>query len=204
MAKKLVLILTLIIFLSGSLFAQKPDKHEAGKILLGINTGVGITPSLFNTGDYKEGLYGVGFNAGLNFDYYLFNWLSIGSGLSFYMDHIMELNETLSKDNFDSRWNAFEPPVFLAVPISVHINIPKVEWLYLGAGINLNIPLKLSIGNYSHGKFYLSVPIDFGFDSLFRGRVGPRFFFRITPEFHDYGTPILYGLVVQLWNWKIR
>jgi hypothetical protein len=69
MAKKLVLILALVVFLSGNIFAQNQSKHESGKMLLGINLGSSVTPSFSSVRDDKipEGNYALILNMlGLN------------------------------------------------------------------------------------------------------------------------------------------
>jgi hypothetical protein len=53
------------------------------------------------------------------------------------------------------------------------------------------------------GKFFVGLPIDIGFDFIRAGRGGARLFFRLTPEFHENGTAIPIGLVLQVWNWKV-
>jgi hypothetical protein len=54
------------------------------------------------------------------------------------------------------------------------------------------------------GDFFVGLPIDIGFDLVKPGRGGGRFFFRITPEFHEKGTVLPIGFIWQMYNWKIK
>jgi hypothetical protein len=85
--------------------------------------------------------------------------------------------------------------------------VPKLEWLYTGIGLNLNIPIlgmfDSLTGENTKGDFFIGLPIDLGFDFIKAGRGGGRFFFRITPEFHENGTTLPIGFIWQIYNWKI-
>jgi len=107
----------------------------------------------------------------------------------------------------------------LTIPFAAHVNIPYVEWLYTGIGLNINIPLfgmldstindsggpKIS----TKGKTFVGLPIDLGFDFVKPGRGGARFFFRVTPEFHKVDgvdktfVTVPIGFAWQIWNWKV-
>jgi hypothetical protein len=62
----------------------------------------------------------------------------------------------------------------------------------------------LAEGFDTNGDFFVGLPIDIGFDFVKPGRGGGRFFFRITPEFHEGGTVLPIGFIWQIYNWKIK
>ena len=209
MGKKIFLILVLAVFLSGSVFAER---HEAGDMLLGIDLGFNLTPSFFSvTGDsVPKGNYAITFDLGLNFDYYLFNWLSFNSGLFMYSGIYLLLDKPLTEETLENTtftdWA--KTPICLTIPLMGHVNIPAVDFLYLGAGLNFNLPVSSMLSTElpdvdTKGKFFLGIPIDLGFDFIKSGKGGSRFFFRITPEIHSGGTPVLIGFMWQIYNFRI-
>jgi hypothetical protein len=89
-----------------------------------------------------------------------------------------------------------------------HLNMPRFEWLYLGFGLTINIPLigmldSLDGGIDTKGNLFVSLPIDIGFDLMPNKKNGMRFFFRITPTILERGTVVPIGFVWQIYNWKI-
>jgi hypothetical protein len=89
-----------------------------------------------------------------------------------------------------------------------HLNMPRLEWLYLGFGLTINIPLvgmldSLEDGIDTRGDLFVSLPIDIGFDLMQNKKNGMRFFFRITPTILEHGTVVPIGFVWQIYNWKI-
>ena len=209
MVKKGLIVLVLFAFLSGSLFAQK---HLAGDMLLGIDLGMGVTPSISKVGgdSIPSGNYAITFDFGLNFDYYMFKWLSLSSGIFTHAGIYLLWDKPyslifLGDDNFTD-WA--KTPICFTLPIMAHINVPVIEWLYLGAGLTLNFPVSSMLdrdlpGIDTKGDFYLGIPIDLGFDLVKAGKGGSRFFFRVTPEIHKGGTPILIGFMWQIYNFRI-
>jgi hypothetical protein len=73
----------------------------------------------------------------------------------------------------------------------------------VGAGVNLNIKALDLVKTVPGDPFFIGIPIDFGFDMIKPGKGGSRFFFRVTPEIHEKGTPIPIGFIWQIYNWKI-
>ena len=211
MKKKLLLILILIAIISGGVFAQ--NRHNPGEMLLGIDLGLGLTPDFFSITEdsLPIGNYAITFDLGLNFDYYVSYWLSINSGLFAHPGVYLLLNKPLTEENLKDTevtdWA--KTPICLTIPIMAHINVPHVEWLYLGAGLNLNIPVASMLDSVikdidTKGKFFVGIPIDMGFDFIRAAkRGGTRLFFRITPEIHSGGTPVIIGFMVQPYNFKI-
>ena len=227
MAKKGLLVLILMILIAGSVFAQYGSgipKHEPFDMLLGLNVGGGFTwwelPNLF--GGLKKGNYGGYFSLGATFDFYLFNWLSFTSGMLYQPNMFILLDydfgdslfDALDDEDFDfdtlvdDLGDAAFLPAVLTIPLMVHVNIPAVDFLYVGAGININIPLidKFYANDTKRGVF-IGFPIDFGFDFMKPDRGGPRFFMRVTPEFHGgFGNTskmtVPIGLVWQITNFK--
>jgi len=213
--KNKLLILVLAVCITGGLFAQGADsdsvhKHEPFDMLIGINFGLGLTPNIFSAfsgGDISKGNYALVFDFGLTFDFYLFNWLSFNSGLMLHPDIYLILDQNWDDDNI-SFTDIAATPLCLTIPLMAHVNVPYVEWLYAGIGLNLNFPITSLLDSVAKdvdtkGDFFVGVPIDIGFDMIKPGKGGSRFFFRITPEIHKKGTAIPIGFIWQIYNWKI-
>jgi len=207
----------------------KQHRHQPFDVLVGLNGGFGITPSFFElignlasgSGNIKLGNYALTMDFGLTGEFYLFPWLSFNTGLFLHPDFYLLLEKDF----------AIGIPICLTIPIGVHVNVPYVEWLYAGIGLSLNIPLfspfddlmkqlpdlaKDLTQEYSgidlnnlKGDFFVGLPIDIGFDFFSdkkpgRKEGGMRFFFRITPEFHNNGmTTVPIGFVWQVWNFNV-
>lgn len=207
MAKKSLIVLALAVVIAGGAFAQKEHKHQPFDVLLGLNFGMGISPnigSLFNE-EIPTGNYAIAFDFGLTGDFYLFNWLSFNTGLLLHPDIYLTLKQDVDVENFT---DIAATPLCLTIPLAAHINVPNVEWLYAGIGLALNFPIKSLLDSVvedidTKGDFFVGLPIDIGFDFIKQGGGGMRFFFRITPEFHENGTAVPVGFIWQIWNWKI-
>jgi hypothetical protein len=221
--KKVFAIITVAMVMSTVAFAQeeKPQqevnvqketvhKHKPSDMLLGLNFGLGLTSNIgdfFTTsgGSMPKGNYAFTFDFGLTYDFYLFNWLSFNTGLLLHPDIYLILDQKL--EEVGSFSDIASSPLCLTIPLASHVNVPKVEWLYAGIGLNLNIPitgmLDGSFGADTKGDFFIGLPIDIGFDFIRVGKGGGRFFFRIAPEFHKKGTVVPVGFIWQIWNWKI-
>ena len=211
MAKKALFVLVLVALLSGSVFA-KEHRHKSGSMLLGIDLGLGITPSISKVREdvipAKD--YAVAFDVGVNFDYYLFPWLSFNSGLFVHSGIYLLLNKPLILIGDSNFTDWAKTPVCFTLPIMAHINIPVVEFLYLGAGLTLNFPFRSMLDSEfptvdTKGTFFVGIPLDFGFDFVKPGKGGARFFFRLTPEIHEGGgKPVLFGFMWQIYNFKLK
>ena len=211
MVKKILFVLILAVLLSGSIFALS-HRHQPGNMLIGIDLGVGVTPTISKASDntIPIGNYAVAFDMGLNFDYYLFNWLSFSSGLFIHSGIYLFLDKPLDTVLTDTKFTDWAAtPVCFTLPVMAHINVPVVEFLYLGAGLTLNFPVSSMLSTDvpdidTKGSFFLGLPLDVGFDFIKPGKGGSRFFFRITPEIHKPGTPVLVGFMWQIYNFKIK
>jgi hypothetical protein len=211
MVKKGLLVLVLMAVVTGGIFAQDETihKHQSFDMLLGFNLGIGVTTNIGDLRNIKnsipKGNYAVMGDIGLTYDFYLFNWLSFNTGLLVHPDVYILLDQ--SYDNVDNLTDIAASPLCLTIPLAAHINIPKVEWLYAGIGLSLNIPisgiLDKHFGVDTKGDFFAGLPIDIGFDFVKPGKGGGRFFFRVTPEFHENGTVVPIGFIWQIYNWKI-
>ncbi|MDR1301222.1 MAG: hypothetical protein LBK43_01975 [Treponema sp.] len=211
MVKKGLCVLILVAALVGSVFAQeKTDyKHQSFDMLLGLNFGFGITPNMGDVLDIQnsipKGNYAVIWDTGITYDFYLFNWLSFNIGLLLHPDVYVLLDQDL--EGVDDFTDIAASPLCLTIPLAAHINVPVVEWLYAGIGLSLNIPMSGMLdglaGVDTKGDFFVGLPIDIGFDFVNPGRGGGRFFFRITPEFHEGGTAVPIGFIWQVYNWKL-
>jgi len=183
----------------------------------GLNVGIGFTPSLFDVFSVKDsfpkGDYALTFDLGLSYDYYQTGWLSFSAGLNTHFGMYAFLTQDLMVKPNTGFLDIASTPLFLAIPLSAHINIPYVNFLYAGIGVSLNIPLVSIITSDDpedprqpdmSGDVFLGMPIDIGFDLMPEDSGGMRIFFRITPEFHRSGTVVPIGLVWQVFNLKIR
>jgi len=204
-----ILALALVFGTAGTgAFAQEEYKHQPSDVLVGLNFGMGITPNvgrLFDK-DIPSGNYALVFDFGVTGDFYLFNWLSFNTGLLLHPDIYLTLKSGVKEvDNFT---DIAATPLCLTVPLMAHINVPKVEWLYTGIGLNLNFPIYGMFDSLADvdtkGDFFVGLPVDIGFDFIRPGSGGMRFFFRATPEFHKHGTAIPVGFIWQIWNWKVH
>ena len=216
MAKKIFLLFILVTLLAGSVFAKgHQDKYQSGSMLLGIDLGTGITPNIYTVTENSIpiGDYGFAFDLGVNFDYYMFKWLSLNSGLFVRPGMYLLLDKPITKAELSATnvtdWA--KTPICFTVPVMAHLNVPKLDFLYAGAGVNLNFPVasildgEPSIDVDTKGSFFLGIPIDIGFDFVKAGGGGSRFIFRVTPEIHHGGgTPVLIGFMWQLYNFRLR
>ena len=215
MAKRFFLASILVFVLAGSIFSAELFKHERGDMYAGINLGMGFTPSLFNVfsvSDYfPKGEYALTFNLGLSYDYYQTEWLSFNAGLMAHFGMYAFLTQDLPVGPNTGFTDIAAAPLSLTIPLSAHINIPYVNFLYAGIGMSLNIPLVSlldsddpdALRQYEEDVF-LGMPIDVGFDLMPEDSGGMRFFFRIRPEFHRNGTVAPIGFIWQAFNLKIR
>jgi hypothetical protein len=215
MKKNLVLVLVMVVLLTGGAFAQEESKHQQFDVLIGLNFGLGITPSMFEASNGPEeakipkGNYAVICDFGITGDFYLFNWLSVNTGLLLHPGEYLFLDHDLRGYGI---LDVVAAPLCLTIPISAHVNIPKAEWLYAGIGLSLNIPLFSMVDSATGSEiyidtksdFFIGLPIDLGFDFIKPDKGGARFFFRITPEFHKKGTVVPIGFIWQIWNWKVK
>jgi len=208
-----ILAIALVFGMAGTgAFAQEEHKHQPFDVLLGLNYGFGMSFNMFTipgsiaNKEVPTGNYALTFDLGLTADFYLLNWLSFNTGLLLHPDLYVLLDKDLITD--ESFTDIAFTPLCLTIPIAVHVNIPKVEWLYTGIGVNLNFPISSlissdTIGFDTKGTFFVGLPIDLGFDFIRPNGGGMRFFFRVTPEFHEHGTAVPVGFVWQIWNWKV-
>ncbi|GHV74365.1 hypothetical protein AGMMS49940_16670 [Spirochaetia bacterium] len=133
-------------------------------------------------------------NLGLSYEYYLFHWMSVGTGLGFGPEvnavtkggrtGITVTGATTEDAAKEEAINKalevvhVQAGLFLTIPFNVHFNIPKVEWLYTGLGAEIHIPVsdagldrlfpdgiaEYLPGGSIKGKMFVSMPIDLGFD----------------------------------------
>jgi hypothetical protein len=177
-------------------------------------------------------------NPGLSYEYYIFHWMSIGTGLGFGPEisvatkggtaGIRITGATTEDDAKEAAVNEalkiihVQAGLFLTIPFNVHFNIPKVEWLYGGLGVEIHIPVsdagldaligadiaKYLPGGSIKGGTFVSMPIDLGFDFSRIKNNGKsarsRLLFRIEPEFFGEGLMSLpISLVWQSSLWKL-
>jgi hypothetical protein len=254
--------------------AEATHKHSAGDMLLGLNWS--FAGAMMNTnpvtafsevGDslkFDPKVIGNNYsvdvsidlprffatarilNLGISYEYYIFHWISVGTGLGFGPEVNVATQGGTTKETLtgtidyakteeavkDAAKQAainkalevvhVQAGLFLTIPFNVHINIPKVEWLYGGLGVEIHIPVsdagfdalvgadiaKYLPGGSIKGKTFVSMPIDIGFDfSRIKSNGKPamsRLFFRIEPEFLGEGLMSLpVSLVWQSSFWKL-
>ena len=215
--KKFVFILIISLFLAGNAFSQVANKHGKGAMLIGFDVGAAgttnFTKILKSSASYSKGNYGLNFGAGVHFDYYLNNVFSLGTGLRYQPGIYLFLDKDYDFSKSTSFSDIAKSPICLTVPIMAHINVPVFQWLYAGAGVNLNFPIgslldsqiPVELGDFdTKGNFFIGIPIDLGFDFISAGQGGMRIFFRVTPEFHEGGTVVPIGFIWQVFNIKLR
>lgn len=207
----MVVVGVLTVILSSFGFAEEetpsPDaarKYNPFDMMLGFTGGAGLNMK----GDalsLKEGYFILDAYAGANFDVYLLNWLSVSTGLYFYEVMAVNLKEDLSQNSNLKLTDMMRTPFCLTLPLQAHINMPGLEWLYLGMGMNFNIPLFSLLQTSTpagidlpdtKGDPYLSLPIDIGIDITMGGKFR-RLVFRITPHFIEPDTLVTFGIMFQ-------
>ncbi|MDR1803334.1 MAG: hypothetical protein LBQ94_06965 [Treponema sp.] len=215
MAKRFFLGFILILALTGSVFSAELFKHQRGDMYVGANLGMGFTPNLFNVisvnNTFPRGNYALTFDLGLSYGYYQTEWLSFSAGLLAHFGMYAFLPNRLQVGSNTGFFDIAAAPLALTIPLSAHINIPYVSFLYAGVGMSLNIPMVSLLNSddpddprQREENVFLGIPIDVGFDLMPEGSGGMRIFFRITPEFHASGTVMPIGFVWQVFNLKIR
>jgi hypothetical protein len=214
--KKMAGIMFLVVGLSSVGFAQENSSAESGQaashryrpydMMLGFTSGMGLNGS----GDVfslKEGFFVLNAYMGANYDFYFLNWLSASSGL-YLLEHMsIVLKEDIPEGSNLSMTDMMQTPFCLTIPVSVHVNMPRAEWLYLGIGVNFNIPLFSLLKTVpqardfdlpdTKGSFFVSLPIDIGID-MAKGTGSRRFVFRVTPNFLKSDPLVTFGLMYQI------
>jgi hypothetical protein len=214
--KKIVGIMFVFVVLASAGFAQEvpalaaPPKistrYNPLDMLLGLDFGAGMNMS----GDIlnlKKGFFILNADTGINYSCYIFSWLSVGTGL-YAREHMSVILENdLGESSNLSLTDIMQTPFCLTIPLAVHINAPQAEWLYVGVGLNVNIPLFSLMDTVTSetpdlklpdtkGSTFLSLPIDIGVD--FASANAPkRFIFRIMPNFLENGILVSYGIRYQ-------
>ena len=198
--KRMFGILILIAVITSAIFArdESPDTLQNKRQPLDnyLGPGLGMGGMKLNDG----AIFTIDF--GISYDFYLLSWLSINTGI--YAHQEIYHNQPSDDKRIVPKGN----PFCFTIPFGIHINIPKAEWLYTGFNIGLNIPIfdierSTDLEAYTKDDFFVSLPVDLGFDLIRPGKGGSRVFFRITPAFHKGGIALPIGLVWQIHNWKI-
>jgi hypothetical protein len=210
--KKIIGLLLIVCALPASVFAQDGEagehRHEALDMLLGVNLGLSLFWRLKNidTGS-PELSYLYSADLGLGYDFYPFYWLSVNSGLMLHPQIVLLYKPEYAENPDIAAANIVQTPLCLTIPLQAHINIPRAEWFYLGTGINLNIPLtSFTVETQvfdTKGKFFISIPIDIGFDMTKSRDGGGRFMFRFTTVFLEKKILVPFGVIWQIYNFRI-
>ena len=201
--KKLIFFIMSIAVLAAPVFSQNSEENNNENSVIKKHWfldqyfGLSIGAAGMKTADH--GVFTTNF--GVTYSFYLNEWISIDAGLLFH-------TEIYTKNNLLTNNNPMMTPLCFTVPIGVHLNIPKVEWLYTGLSIAVNIPIIDLRSPGSHDFFgrnsvFISLPVDFGFDLIKAGRGGSRVFIRVTPTFHKGGITFPVGFVWQIYNLKV-
>ena len=197
--KKLTGLAIIFIALASFVYAEEEDnksaaKHEAFSQFFGLNLS-GAAMKL-NDGEIYTASFGI------SYDFYFLSWLSINSGILFHQ----EIYTRQPTDN--SRFVPEGNPFCFTIPIGIHFNIPKAEWIYTGVSFAFNIPISNANSPdakdfYKQSDIFCSLPIDLGFDFIKAGKGGSRLFLKVTPTFYNSGIAFPAGIVWQVYNWRI-
>jgi len=204
--KKLLIVMmiaaTIALLTTAPVFSQNVTEKKSTTSQLGKHQfldqyfGVNIGASGMKTGN--NGILTA--DIGVNYNLYLHKWVSISTGFILHMENYFNHNYLTNNDHMMI-------PFCFTIPFSLNINIPKIEWLYLGIGAGINIPitdLKSPKVNNALGKnnVFFSLPVDFGFDFI-KSNKGSRLFVRVTPTFYKGGITVPVGFVWQIYNWRV-
>jgi hypothetical protein len=179
---------------------QPQTRFQPFDMLLGLSSGAGINMG----GDpfsQKKGFFIMNADLGVSYDFYVFSWLSAGSGLFLHLHASEVLKEDIDKNSYFSFIDGLWVPLCITLPLMAHINVPHAEWLYVGAGLNVNIPLfnlmeTVSLPDSPSNAVFLSVPIEVGIDFA-TARSPKRFVLRIMPNMLESGTLLSFGFMYQ-------
>ena len=201
---KRILILMMIAAISAApVFSQNaaeekseislPKKHQFLDQYFGVNTGV----SGMKTDKY--GILTIDF--GVNYNFYIHEWVSLNTGFILHTELYKDHNLLTNKDPMVT-------PLCFTIPFGIYFNFPKIEWLYTGASVGINIPIAdpkspKEKNVFSGRDVFISLPIDLGFDFIKPGAGGSRAFIRVTPAFYKGGIAVPVGFVWQIYNWKV-
>ena len=195
--KKLLLVLLVAVGFAAPVFSQDEEslpenKHNPFDHYFGVSVGAGGM-KMSDNGIFTADI-------GVTYDFYFNRFFSVNSGLFFH-------TELFSGENLLTGGGGKQFPLCFTIPLGIHINIPKAEWLYAGINIALNIPTADFMSSNGDGQFnekiFLSIPVDLGFDFIKPGQGGSRAFLRVTPTFHKDGFAMPVGIMWQIYNWKI-
>jgi hypothetical protein len=204
--KKMVSVVVLTVVLSSFGFAQEKaasetaHKYQPFDMMLGLTGGAGFNMRGNAFALERDSFLIVDAYGGVNYDFYILNWLSASTGLYVYEVMSVNLKQDLSNSG-RSLTDEMRTPVSVTFPLSAHINMPGLEWLYLGAGVNFSIPLfSLPTGRPdvpdTKGDPYFSLPIDLGVDFAIGDKLR-RIVFRATPYFFKPDTLVTFGIMIQ-------
>jgi hypothetical protein len=203
--KKMASVVVLAAVLSSFGFAQEEPasevvhKYNPYDMLLGFSGGGGFNMKGSALELKRNSYFIVDAYVGMNYDFYILNWFSASTGL--YVYEVMSANIPSDLPDGVALADVMRTPISITFPLSAHVNMPGLEWLYLGVGVNFSIPIfSLSVGSPdlpdTKGDPYVSLPIDLGVDFTM-GDKPKRILFRVTPYFFETGTLVTFGIMFQ-------
>jgi len=207
--KKLFTIMISFAVLAAPVFGQDESENIAENNQLKkhqfLDNYFGVSAGAAGMKTADNGIFTAHF--GVTYGFYLHEWVSINTGLLFH-------TEIYSNQNLLTNNEPMVTPLCFSIPIGVHFNIPKAEWLYTGVSVNINIPIANLRSSWAAAKpeerdvfkenhVFISLPFDLGFDFIKPGKGGSRAFIRVTPTFHKSGIIVPIGFVWQIYNWKV-
>jgi hypothetical protein len=214
--KKIVGLVIMACVLPTAIFAQRSGehRHEPLDMLIGINLGVGGALVMKDVATENPNVsYIFASDIGVTCDFYFFNWLSVTTGLFFHPQVVAIYKPEYAEREDIEVTDYMQTPLCLTIPLQTHINVPGAEWLYVGVGLHLNIPLTSMTAEAakttgldmpdSKGNFFVSMPVDLGFDLIRSRDGGGRFIFRFTPTFLEQGTLLPIGVMWQIYNFRL-
>lgn len=200
--KKISLFFIVLVVLSTNIFAQNYDnKYYPQDNIIGVSVGFG---GMADVGIFKNraGSAIATAHIGITYNHYFDNYLAVNTGFMFHSELYTKLKQDLPSGA--KLINYMKAPFCLTIPVGFSFNIPRMEWLYMGAGVNMNIPIANMNSTQSRTKeiLFVGIPVDLGVDFMKYNISGFRLFLRVTPTFHKEGVFAPIGLVWQ-YNWKV-
>ncbi|MDR0538914.1 MAG: hypothetical protein LBG74_00200 [Spirochaetaceae bacterium] len=197
--KKLIFFAILTNALALPVFARNVEhNHKPFDMYLGLSLGLaGMYDG--EPFEFKKGSAVFTVDFGFMYDIYVASCLSFSAGVFLHNHTSLYVKDDLSKisiTDIPSLVQMLQSPMCITVPLMAHLNIPPIEWLYVGAGFSINVPFyDMLQAEFKKNQLYkdflafesismfMAVPIHIGFEFFKPDSNISRFYFTITPTF---------------------